>query len=167
MKQAITLNVNGEEQDIIVENRTRLLDALREQCGLTGTKEGCATGDCGACSVLLDEQPVTSCLVLAVQALGRRITTIEGISANGGLHPVQRAFIDKGGLQCGICTPGMIISSVALLRSNPSPTKEEIRFGIAGNLCRCTGYDKIVEAVVDAAEELRSRAMHADVTAAR
>lgn len=152
MKKPITLNVNSQDYDIIVEGRTRLLDAIREQCDLTGTKEGCATGDCGACTVLMDGKPVATCMTFAMAAQGRALTTIEGIAQNGQLHPIQEAFMEFGGLQCGICTPGMILSAKALLDENPKPSKEEIRFALAGNLCRCTGYQKIVEAVVAASE---------------
>jgi carbon-monoxide dehydrogenase small subunit len=152
MKMPITLRINGEDYDIVVEGRTRLLDAIREQCELTGAKEGCSTGDCGACTVLLDGKPITSCMCFAASAQGKEITTIEGLAQHGELTPVQEAFIERGGLQCGICTPGMILSATALLAENSKPTKEEIRFALAGNLCRCTGYQKIVEAVVAASE---------------
>jgi len=152
MKMPITLRINGEDYDIVVEGRTRLLDAIREQCELTGAKEGCSTGDCGACTVLLDGKPITSCMCFAASAQGKEITTIEGLAQHGELTPVQEAFIDRGGLQCGICTPGMILSATALLAENPQPSKDEIRFALAGNLCRCTGYQKIVEAVVAASE---------------
>ncbi len=154
MKKPITLQVNGQDYDILVEGRTRLLDALRDQCDLTGTKEGCSTGDCGACTVLLDGKPITSCLTFAMAAQGHALTTIEGLAQNGRLHPVQEAFVEYGGLQCGICTPGMILSAKALLDENPAPSKEEIRLALAGNLCRCTGYQKIVEAVVKASERI-------------
>ena len=157
MKLSIKLTVNGTVHDIEVEPRKTLLAVLRDQFGLTGTKEGCSTGDCGACTILLDGQPVTSCLVLAASANGREITTIEGLAEDGRLHPVQQAFIDVGGLQCGFCTPGMIMSAVALLRDNPSPTDTEIRSALAGNLCRCTGYTKILEAIRKAAKEMRRR----------
>ena len=157
MKLSIKLTVNGTVHDIEVEPRKTLLAVLRDQLALTGTKEGCSTGDCGACTVLLDGQPVTSCLVLAASADGREITTIEGLAEDGRLHPVQQAFIDVGGLQCGFCTPGMIMSAVALLRDNPSPTDTEIRSALAGNLCRCTGYTKILEAIRKAAREMRGR----------
>lgn len=155
MKRQIKLKVNGEEYEIAVEPYVRLIDAIRYDIGLTGTKEGCSTGDCGACTVLIDGKPVTSCLVLAVSAEGKEITTIEGISDNGKLHPIQKAFVEHGGIQCGFCTPGMILSAKALLDTNPNPTDEEVRFALAGNLCRCTGYTKIVEAVKAAAEEIR------------
>jgi carbon-monoxide dehydrogenase small subunit len=152
MKTAITLSINGDQYEILVEGRTRLLDAIREQCDLTGTKEGCSTGDCGACTVLLDGQPIASCMTFAQAAQGRPLTTVEGLAQGEQLHPLQRAFMDYGGLQCGICTPGMLLSAKALLDQNPQPTKEEIRFHLAGNLCRCTGYQKIVEAIVAASQ---------------
>ena len=156
MKKAIQLNVNGSQYDVLVEPRKPLLAVLRDQLQLTGTKEGCSTGDCGACTVLLDGEPVTSCLVLAVQADGREVTTIEGV-ANGSLHPLQESMIDRLGFQCGFCTPGVIMSGVALLNRNPSAKDDEIRHALAGNLCRCTGYTKIVEAVKDAAKVVRRR----------
>ncbi|HEX2326988.1 MAG TPA: (2Fe-2S)-binding protein [Chloroflexota bacterium] len=158
MRTLIELTVNKQPYPIDVEGRTRLLDALRDKCLLTGAKEGCSTGDCGACTVLLDGQPVTSCLVLAASAVGREITTIEGVAEGESLHPVQQAFMDAGGLQCGICTPGMIMTSIALLGENPSPTRDEIRSGLQGNICRCTGYDKIVDAVEAAAREMQGKA---------
>jgi aerobic carbon-monoxide dehydrogenase small subunit len=158
VRTLIELTVNKQPYPIDVEGRTRLLDALRDKCLLTGAKEGCSTGDCGACTVLLDGQPVTSCLVLAASAVGREITTIEGVAEGETLHPVQQAFMDAGGLQCGICTPGMIMTSIALLGENPSPTRDEIRSGLQGNLCRCTGYDKIVDAVEAAAREMQGKA---------
>jgi aerobic carbon-monoxide dehydrogenase small subunit len=155
MNQLITLDVNGQTYPIPVEGRTRLLDALRDKCMLTGAKEGCSTGDCGACTVMLDGRPVTSCLVVAASAQGKQITTVEGVAKGQELHPVQRAFMECGALQCGICTPGMIMTSIAILNENPSPTREEIRFGLQGNLCRCTGYDKIVDAVEQAAAYMK------------
>jgi len=155
MKHRFELKVNGEIYEVEAEPRARLLDVLRDGLGLTGTKEGCGTGDCGACTVLLDGKPVNSCLVLAITARGKEITTIEGLAGPAGLHPIQQAFIDYGGLQCGICTPGMILSAKALLDENPNPTADEVRFGLAGNLCRCTGYTKIVESVLAAAEAMR------------
>ncbi|MFH1031747.1 MAG: (2Fe-2S)-binding protein [Chloroflexota bacterium] len=152
MKKQITLKVNGQEREIIVEPRRTLLDALRYDLGLTGTKEGCSNGNCGSCTVLLDGKPVNSCLVLAVEVEGREITTIEGLSRGEKLHPIQQAFIDEGAVQCGFCTPGVILSAKAILDSNPHPTAIEIRQAIAGNLCRCTGYDKIVRAILRASE---------------
>jgi carbon-monoxide dehydrogenase small subunit len=146
-KLILSFELNGIPTDALTEPHRSLLEVLRDTLELTGTKEGCGTGDCGACTVLLDGRPVTSCLVLAPEVQGRRVTTIEGLASAGRLHPVQRAFVDQGGLQCGICTPGMILSAVALLERNPRPNEAEIRYAIAGNLCRCTGYDKIVRAV--------------------
>ena len=154
MKTPITLRINGDDYDIVVEGRTRLLDAIREQCDLTGTKEGCSTGDCGACTVLMDGKPITACMAFAGAGVGKELTTIEGIARDGKLHPVQEAFMTFGGLQCGICTPGMILSAKALLEENPRPSNEEIRLSLAGNLCRCTGYQKIVQAVLAASEQI-------------
>ncbi len=151
----ITLNVNGVDRDVMVEPRTTLLEALREKLRLTGTKHGCGEGDCGACTVLLDGLPVNSCLVLAVEAEGRDVLTIEGVADGNRLHPVQQSFVDKGAIQCGFCTPGMVLTSLSFLEENPDPTEEEVREGISGNLCRCTGYQKIVEAVMDAAGRMR------------
>ena len=153
----IELLVNGERLEVEVEPRETLLEVLRERLQLTGTKEGCGTGDCGACTVLLDGKAVTSCLVLAVSVEGRQIVTIEGISGDGRLHPLQQAFIDHGAVQCGFCTPGMILSAKALLDERPSPSEAEVRRGIAGNLCRCTGYKKIIEAIQAAAKMQRAR----------
>ena len=153
-KQIITLTLNGEPQEIAVEPTWTLLETVREAIGLTGSKEGCGTGDCGACSMIVDGRLITSCLMLAVQADGREIVSVEGIQTNGDLHPVQQAFIDAGGVQCGFCTPGMIVAAKALLDANPRPTLEEIREGLAGNLCRCTGYAKIYEAVELAAARI-------------
>ncbi len=154
MKQRIHLRVNGEDYEVEVEPRRRLLDVLRDDLGLTGTKEGCGTGDCGACSVILNGKLINSCLKLAVSADGADILTIEGLASDGHLHPLQEAFMEKGGLQCGICTPGMILAAKALLDENPRPTVEEIRIALAGNLCRCTGYTKIIESVQAAAEKM-------------
>jgi len=154
-KRAIAFKVNGVDREILVEPRTTLLEALREKLRLTGTKLGCGEGDCGACTVLLDGVPVNSCLVLAVEAAGREILTIEGVADGNELHPLQQAFVEKGAVQCGFCTPGMILTSLAFLKENPAPTEDEVRESISGNLCRCTGYQKIVEAVLDAAERMR------------
>jgi len=147
MKYPLKLNVNGELFELEIPANRTLLDVLRNELGLKGTKEGCGAGECGACTVLLDDEPVNSCLVLALQADGRRITTIEGLSGAGELHPLQEAFIHHGAIQCGFCTPGMILSTKVLLDRHPNPTEREIREGLVGNLCRCTGYQKIVEAV--------------------
>src|SRR3990172_5920067 len=151
-KQLINLTVNGHPYEVAVEPHWTLLETVREQLALTGSKEGCGTGDCGACSMIVDGRLITSCLMLAPEADGRDIITIEGLARNGDLHPVQQAFIDTGGVQCGFCTPGMIMAAKALLDRNPSPTLEDIREGLAGSLCRCTGYAKIYEAVLAAAE---------------
>ena len=151
----ISLTLNGEARELEVEPCRSLLDVLRNEAGLPGTKKGCDVGDCGACTVILDGKPVNSCLVLGVEAEGREVTTIEGIQpAPDRLHPLQEKFMQLGGAQCGFCTPGMIVMAKALLDENPNPTEEEIRFGIAGNICRCTGYTKIVEAIQAAAEEM-------------
>ncbi len=152
MKSIIKLIVNGESVEAAVEPNQTLLQFLREDLGLTGTKHGCGLGDCGACTVILDGKPVNSCLVLAVQSNGCEVLTIEGLAENGKLHPIQQSFVDKGAIQCGFCTPGMILSAKALLEDNPRPTEQEIRTAISGNLCRCTGYQKIVEAIQDVAE---------------
>lgn len=152
MKRVIQLSVNGESVEVAVEPNRTLLQLLREDLGLTGPKHGCGLGDCGACTVIMDGKPVNSCLVLAVQAAGREILTIEGLAVNGKLHPIQEAFVEKGAIQCGFCSPGMILSAKALLDENPRPTDVEIRTAISGNLCRCTGYQKIVEAVQAAAD---------------
>ncbi len=157
MNHEIKLNVNGTVYDLSLEPRKTLLAVLRDRLGLTGTKEGCSTGDCGACTVLIDGEPVTSCLVLAVAADGREITTVEGISDVDALHPVQEAMVSTGGLQCGFCTPGIIVSSYGLLRKTAAPSEEEIRRALAGNLCRCTGYTKVVEAVQEAAKRMAGK----------
>ena len=154
MTKLIKLTVNDREIEIAVEPNMTLTDLLRYELRLTGTKKGCGTGDCGACTVLLDGLPVNSCLVLAVQANGREVLTIEGLAGNGKLHPIQQAFVDHGAIQCGFCSPGMILSAKALLDENTRPTEREIRTAISGNLCRCTGYQKIVEAVQSAAEAI-------------
>jgi carbon-monoxide dehydrogenase small subunit len=147
MKYPLTLKVNGEVYDFEVPANWTLLDVIREECGLTGTKQGCGNGECGACTVLLDGEPVNSCLVLALQANGRRVTTVEGLSKEGKMHPIQEAFIAHGAIQCGFCIPGMVLSTKALLDKKPRPKELEIREALAGNLCRCTGYQKIVEAI--------------------
>jgi len=151
----VTVSVNGTERSAEVETRLLLVHFLRETLGLTGTHIGCDTTHCGACTVLLDGVPVKSCTVLAVQADGREITTVEGLTPAGGLHPIQEAFSAEHGLQCGFCTPGMMLTSVALLAENPDPTSEEIRWAISGNICRCTGYQNIVKAVQHAAATLK------------
>jgi len=143
----INLTVNNQTHELSVEPNQTLVEVLRQHLGLTGTKVGCNQGDCGACAVIMDGRPVNSCLVLAVQADGSNITTIEGVETDGGLHPLQAAFVEKGAIQCGFCTPGMILTSKSLLESNPEADKEEIREAISGNLCRCTGYQKIVGAI--------------------
>ncbi|WP_427307135.1 (2Fe-2S)-binding protein [Cupriavidus sp. H39] len=152
---SIELTVNGEEHQVQVPARRLLADLLRDDLNLTGTKRGCETGICGACSVLVDGEVVKSCLMLAVQARGRHVMTVEGLAADGQLHPLQQCFMDHGGLQCGYCTPGFLMASCALLANNPNPTEEEVRHGLNGNLCRCTGYVGIVESVLSAAEKMR------------
>jgi carbon-monoxide dehydrogenase small subunit len=151
VKKEIELTINGSEVRLTVDPRRTLLQVLRDDLELTGTKEGCGTGECGACTVLLDNEPVRSCLLLAVDADGREVTTIEGLSREGEPHPIQLAFVDAGAVQCGFCTPGMVLASKALLDENPAPSEEEIRRALSGNLCRCTGYKKIVDAVQRAA----------------
>ena len=151
----IRLRVNGEDCELLIPPSKTLLEVLREDLALTGAKEGCEDGTCGACTVLLDGKPVRSCLVLAVEAEGKEILTIEGLSKGEELHPLQEAFVNYGAVQCGFCTPGMILTAKALLDSNPDPSEEEIREAISGNLCRCTGYVKIVEAIAEAARRLR------------
>ena len=150
-KQAVTLSINGDPFEVLADTRDTLLQVLREQLSLTGTKCGCNNGVCGSCTVLMDGMPMRACLTLAVAATDREITTIEGLETNGELHPVQRAIIDYQGLQCGFCTPGMVIAATALLDSNPNPTLDEIREELSGNLCRCTGYVKIADAVLSLA----------------
>ncbi len=146
----IALKVNGYTYEVMVKPHQTLLDVLRDQLELTGTKEGCGLGECGACTVLLDGRPVNSCLVLALEADGSEVLTIEGLARKGSLHPVQKAFVEKGAIQCGFCTPGMVMASVGLMKENPKPSREEIKKALIGNLCRCTGYKKIIEAVLDA-----------------
>ena len=150
-KVHVTTTVNGEEVEFLAEPRQSLLEVLRDELHLTGTKEGCNDGNCGACSVVLDGTLVCSCCVLGVEAEGKSVDTVEGLAKPAGLHPMQQAFLEETGMQCGICTPGFLISSTELLKSNPNPSEEEIRFWLANNLCRCTGYDKIVKAVQKAA----------------
>jgi carbon-monoxide dehydrogenase small subunit len=151
-KVHVQTRINGEEVDFLCEPRQSLLEVLREELGLTGSKEGCNNGNCGACSVILDGVLVNSCLVLAVELAGREVTTIEGIARPEGLHPLQQKFLEHAALQCGICTPGFIVAAKALLDKNPHPSEHEVRYWLAGNLCRCTGYDKIIRAVLDAAQ---------------
>jgi carbon-monoxide dehydrogenase small subunit len=155
MKKTIQITLNGKKTDLEVPTHRLLLDLLRDEIGLTGTKEGCGTGDCGACTVLLNGKPVNSCLIFSGELDGAEIVTIEGLKIGPELHPVQQAFIQDGGAQCGYCTPGMLMMTKALLDENPDPSEEDIRFALCGNLCRCTGYAKIVQAVRDAAAELR------------
>jgi carbon-monoxide dehydrogenase small subunit len=157
-KVILECTVNDEPVEVLVQPYETLLDVLRERLGLTGAKEGCGTGDCGACTVQLDGQPVCSCLMLAAQVRGRAVRTIEGLATKGGLHPVQEAFVRHGAPQCGFCIPGTIMSAAALLEANPAPTEEQIRLGIAGNLCRCTGYTKFVAAIAEVARGVRQEA---------
>jgi carbon-monoxide dehydrogenase small subunit len=157
-KVLVQTRINGEETDFLCEPRQSLLEVLREDLGLTGTKEGCSNGNCGACSVQLDGVLVDSCLVLAVEVDGKDLTTIEGVAGPAQLHPLQQKFLEHAALQCGICTPGFIIAAKALLEKNPRPTEHDVRYWLAGNLCRCTGYDKIVRAVLDAAATMEAKA---------
>ena len=152
-KKIITLTVNGKPYEVSVKPHSTLLDVLRDHLGFTGTKRGCDTGDCGSCTVIMDGRSVNACLVLALKADGRNIVTIEGLADGTKLHPLQEAFIEHGAIQCGFCTPGMVLSAKVLLDRNPKPTEEEIKSGIAGNLCRCTGYIKIIEAIQAAAQK--------------
>ena len=151
----VRTTINGDATEFLCEADEPLLDALRDRLGMTGTKEGCGTGDCGACSVTLDGRLVCSCLVLAAEADGRKVSTIEGMANGEKLHPLQTKFLEHAALQCGICTPGFLVASKALLERNSNPTETEVRYWLAGNLCRCTGYDKIIRAVMDAAAEMR------------
>jgi carbon-monoxide dehydrogenase small subunit len=153
-KERTNFIINGRSYEVIIEPHMLLVDVLREKIGLTGTKYACGTGDCGACTVLVDRKPVLSCLTLAVTARDKNILTIEGVAERASLHPIQQAFVDNGAVQCGFCTPGMVLSAKALLEENPKPTRDEIKEGLAGNLCRCTGYVKIVDAVEAAAEKM-------------
>lgn len=156
-KQVLSVTVNGEPHELLVDSRTTLLQLLREHLGLTGTKEGCSEGECGACSVILNGRLVDSCLIFALEADGGQVETIEGLAVHGELHPVQKAFIECGGVQCGFCTPGMIMASKALLDHTPNPTEDQIRRALGGNLCRCTGYAKIIDAVQAAASMLAAK----------
>lgn len=157
-KTHVTTTINGEEVEFLCEFRQSLLEVLRDTLGLTGAKDGCSNGNCGACTVLLDGEPVNACLVLAAEAQGASITTVEGLAREGHLHPLQKCFLEGAAAQCGICTPGFIMAAKALLDNNPDPSEQEIRLELAGNLCRCTGYDKIVRAVQGAARLLREEA---------
>ncbi len=154
-KHHVTTTINGDPVEFLCDTQQTLLDVLRNELNMTGTKEGCATGDCGACSVTVDGRLVCSCLVLGVEAEGKAIQTIEGMAQGENLHVLQRKFLEHAALQCGVCTPGFLVAARALLERNPDPTEEEVRFWLAGNLCRCTGYNKIIEAVLDAAREMR------------
>tara|TARA_X000001036_G_scaffold410650_1_gene422679 strand:+ start:327 stop:800 length:474 start_codon:yes stop_codon:yes gene_type:complete len=155
MKTHIQTTINGDVIDVLVEPGQSLLDVLRDELDMTGTKEGCSTGDCGACSVTIDGNLVCACLILSAEVDGKNIETIEGMAKGDELHPLQKKFIEHVALQCGICTPGLLIAAKHLLEENPNPTEEEVRYGIAGNLCRCTGYQNIIKAVMDAASEMR------------
>jgi carbon-monoxide dehydrogenase small subunit len=152
-KLDVELTVNGEKYNLKVSSQERLLDTIRKQLKLTGTKEGCSVGECGACTVILDDKAVNSCMILTAQVDGSKIITVEGLESKSGLHPLQKAFVEKQAIQCGFCTPGMLMSALALLKDNPQPSKEEIKTALEGNLCRCTGYQQIIEAVEEAAEE--------------
>ena len=151
----VSTTINGDPVDYLCEPQETLLDALRDRLGLTGAKEGCGTGDCGACSVILDGRLVCACLVMGAEAEGRTVETIEGLADGDELHPLQQKFIDHAALQCGVCTPGFLVAAKSLLDRNPDPTETEVRYWLAGNLCRCTGYDKIVRAVMDTAADMR------------
>ena len=156
MKTLVTCTVNGAEHTVLADTRDTLLDLLRDRIGLTGTKEGCGNGNCGTCTVIVDGAAVNACLVLAQEAPGREIVTIEGLSKSGALHPIQQALVEHGGTQCGFCTPGIVLSAKVLLDNNPNPGAQDVRHAIAGNICRCTGYDKIVDAVIAAARRQAS-----------
>ena len=155
MSILVSSNINGDDIEFVCEPDETLLDALRDRVGLTGVKEGCGTGDCGACSITLDGALVCSCLVLGAEAEGRSVETVEGMADGDKLHPLQQKFLDHAALQCGICTPGFLVAAKSLLEKNSDPTEEEVRYALAGNLCRCTGYHKIVRAVLDAAKQMR------------
>ena len=154
----VSTTVNGDDVDFICDTRETLLDVLRDRLGLTGAKEGCGTGDCGACTVEIEGRPVCSCLMLGVEAEGKSINTIEGMADGEKLHPLQEKFIEYAALQCGICTPGILVATKALLEKHPDPTETQVRYWLAGNLCRCTGYDKIIRAVMDTAADMRENA---------
>jgi len=154
-KHHISVTLNGDPVEFLCETQQTLLDVLRDQLGLTGSKEGCASGDCGACSVMVNDRLVCSCLVLGAELDGAKVDTIEGMADGDKLHPLQQKFLEEAALQCGICTPGFLIAAKALLDKNPNPTETEVRYWLAGNLCRCTGYDKIIHAVLDTAKEMR------------
>ena len=154
-KRRVSTTINGELTEFLCEPGATLLEVLRDELGLTGTKEGCATGDCGACSVVLDGRLICSCLALAAEAEGAEVETIEGMASGGDLHPLQQEFLTEAALQCGICTPGFLVAAKVLLDRNPDPTESEVRFWLAGNLCRCTGYDKIIRAVLQTASDMR------------
>ena len=155
-KHHVTTTINGDPVEFLCDTQETLLDVLRDELHLTGSKEGCASGDCGACSVMIDNRLVCSCLVLGVEAEGANIETVEGVAEGEKLHPVQQRFLEEAALQCGVCTPGFVVAAKALLEKNPNPTETEARYWLAGNLCRCTGYDKIIKAVMKAAEDLRA-----------
>lgn len=158
MRQIVTLNINDQDYEVVISPTDLLVDVIRKKVGLTGTKKGCGQGDCGSCTVLIDGKPELSCLKLAVSAVGKKITTIEGIAnPDGTLHPIQEAFLDHGAVQCGFCTPGMILSAKALIDRNPAPTRDEIKTAIAGNACRCTGYVNILAAIEDYAKSLAEK----------
>jgi len=157
-KVLVEANINGETVEFLCEARQSLLETLRDVLNLTGSKEGCLTGDCGACSVMVDGRVVCSCLMLGAEAAGKNITTVEGLATGNQLHPLQQKFLENAALQCGICTPGFLVAAKALIDKNPNPSEEEVRYALAGNLCRCTGYDKIVRAVIEAAKAVKSGA---------
>jgi carbon-monoxide dehydrogenase small subunit len=157
-KLHVTTTINGEPTEFLCDTSQSMLDVLRDNLGLTGSKEGCGSGDCGACSITLDDRLVCACLMLGAEAEGKRIETVEGIAKGDQLHPLQKKFVEFAALQCGICTPGFLVAAKALLAKNPDPTETEVRFGLAGNLCRCTGYDKIIRAVMEVAADMRGAA---------
>jgi len=154
-KHHVSVTLNGDEVEFLCDTQQTLLDVLRDELGLTGSKEGCASGDCGACSVMVDDRLVCSCLVMGAELDGAKVDTIEGMADGDHLHPLQKKFLEEAALQCGICTPGFLIAAKALLEKNPKPSETEVRYWLAGNLCRCTGYDKIIHAVMDVAKEMR------------